>query len=94
MFGYLAFLTGVVVLLMVKDVERVTFPVFIMWYTLIGTDLWYLLQSKTKWIVHGLLILLLGHANYYAFDALPLDRITKYQQKEALAHEMKSLKPK
>ena len=90
-FGYLGFFLGLIVLLMVKDVERVTLPVLLMWWALIGTDLWYMLRSRFQWIAYGLLVFVLGWVNYYIIETLPLERITHYQQKEALAHEMKSL---
>jgi len=88
---YSLFAVGVIVLLVVKDVERVTLPIILLWVIMLFVDLWYASSQKTKWIRQGLMFLLIIVAANIIFKQLPMDRITHYKEKEALFYEFKDI---
>jgi len=87
---YSIFLSGFTILLVIKDVDRVTLPVTLMWWTLILSDL-YRLRDKLKYIVAPLMFFILIWMGYYLKNDIPFERIKNFHQREALAKELKDL---
>ncbi len=90
--AYALFGIGLIVLLIVKDVERVTFPVLIMWWVLLATDLWRI--RGNVWLRRsavGAVVLIVAWLCYFTYRTLPLDRITHFAQREALHKEFKDI---
>ena len=87
---YSIFLSGFIILLVIKDVDRVTLPVTLMWWTLILSDI-YILRDKLKYIVAPLMFFILIWMGYYLKNDIPFERIKNFHQREALAKELKDL---
>ena len=89
--GYFAFGSVVILLFIVKDVDRVTMPILLMWWAMIITDLWFI-KSK-KWIIiqKTLLIGSLLWVLYFLYNDIPWDRIRHYKEREALVKELRTL---
>lgn len=88
---YLLFTMGLIALLVVKDVERVTLPLFLLWMMMLFVDLWYAKSQKMKWIRQGLMLLIIIAVGNILVKKLPMDKITHYKEKEALFYEFKDI---
>jgi hypothetical protein len=81
---YLLFGIGFAMLLLVKDVERVTFPLLLLWWTILMLEL--LRDKKERLFIIYMPILIL-----YVASQTPWHLITDYQKNEKLVTEFKDL---
>jgi len=88
---YLLFAMGVIILLVLKDVERVTLPILLLWSLMLFVDIWYANIAKFKWIREGLMLVLLLVIASILWVKLPLNKIYEYEEKEALLYELKDI---
>jgi hypothetical protein len=89
--GYLLFGVGVVTLLLVKDVERVSLPLFLLWLMMLFVDVWHRYQRGRGVVLGGVMLGIVMASIVLLFDRLPLAKIDQYEQKEALHQELKGL---
>jgi len=89
--GYLFFFIGFLVLLLVKDVERVTLPILLMWWVLILIDFWYEKEKRQKQFISTIIIFGMLGMVYLVMEVIPLDRIIEYDKKETLFKEFKNI---
>ena len=87
---YGVFTSGFIILMMVKDVERVTFPIILLWWMLMYLDI-KKLQWKYKSVKYIILVMLFSWLTVYAEKVVPWERITAYNQKEKLFYEFKDI---
>jgi hypothetical protein len=88
--GYLAFGSAVIALIIIKDVERVTIPIYFMWLFMLLSDIWYK-KSRFKYINALFISLLIILASNTLYRYLPKDRIKNFKKREALAKELKDI---
>ncbi|HHH37640.1 MAG TPA: hypothetical protein ENK77_03380, partial [Epsilonproteobacteria bacterium] len=81
---YLLFGIGFAMLLLVKDVERVTFPLLLLWWTILILEL--LRDKRERLLVLSMPILIL-----FVASQTPWHLITEYQKNEKLVQEFKEL---
>lgn len=89
--SYGAFFIGFALLMVVKDVERVTLPLMLLWWSILTSDFWYYKTKRYDRLNKGIIGFIFLWLIYYIAETLPIDRITQYEQKEALVQECKSL---
>jgi len=89
-FGYFIFTIVVVILLIVKDVSRVTVPIYLIWIAMLAQDLWFI-KEKFKKITNILLIMLMLQGGYTIYKYLPKDRLKNFQERELLAKELRDI---
>ncbi len=90
-FGYFTFGGVVVLLFIVKDVDRVTMPILLMWWSMIITDLWYIKHKKYFLLQKALLLGTLTWILYFLYNDIPWERIKSYKSREAMAQELHTL---
>ena len=89
--GYLGFGSVLVLLLIVKDVDRVTMPMILMWWSMIISDLWCIEKREWLFVKKAIIVASLSWVLYYLFNDIPWNRITHYQAREAMVKELKEL---
>ncbi len=89
--GYLGFGSVLVLLLIVKDVDRVTMPMILMWWSMIISDLWHIEKREWFFVKKAIIVASLSWVLYYLFNDIPWNRITHYQAREAMVKELKEL---
>ena len=89
--GYFSFGSVVVLLLIVKDVDRVTMPILLMWWSMIITDLWYIKSKKLLFIQRTLLLGSLVWVLYFLYNDVAWNRIKNYKAREAMVKELRTL---
>jgi len=83
--GYLLlFGVGFEMLLLVKDVGRVTFPILLLWWMILILEL---LRTKREKLLNLLLPILI----LFVALQIPWNRLTQYEKNEALVKEFKAL---
>jgi len=93
LFSYMLFGAVFIILLFVKDVERVTLPMYLMWCSMILTDLWFIANKKRVYYYLNILlypIIIIG-LSYTIYHTLPWNRITHFKQREEMVKELKGL---
>jgi len=90
-FGYFSFGALFVLLLIVKDVDRVTMPILLMWWTMIISDLWNFKKRNLFYVKQILITFSLIWVNYFLIKDIPWNRIHNYQEREAMAQELRTL---
>jgi hypothetical protein len=88
--GYFAFGATLILLLIVKDVDRVTMPMLLLWWVMVITDLWYIKKEKYLLLRNTLLLGSILWVNYFLFHDIPWQRVTHFQQREAMAQELRT----
>ena len=89
--GYIAFGSVVILLLIVKDVDRVTMPILLMWWSMLLSDLWLLKSRKWLPIQKALLLSSLVWVLYFLINDVPWNRLKDYYKREALVKELRNL---
>lgn len=89
--SYGTFFMGFALLMIVKDVERVTLPLMLLWWSTLASDFWYYKKKDYDTLTKGMIGFIIVCGIYYIAETLPIDRMTQYTQKEALIQEFKGL---
>ncbi len=89
-FGYFSFAFVVILLLIVKDVDRVTIPIFFIWSCMLIVEYWHL-KDRLKIISSIAIITLVISLIFTLYNSFPKNRILHFKQREALAYELKEI---
>ena len=86
---YALFSIAVILLLIVKDVDRVTLPIILLWFSVLVSDFWCIYKNKKSQIATIFIAISLLTASYFIYIDMPKNRITNFKKRENLAKELK-----